>query len=418
MDILLLKMLKHRNQYEALIPGLPRDAFDRKTLVLVNAFGDWFDNYTDTPVIDIEDFKTWFFTFKARTETRETKDYYNKILDQCVVDPSPKETEGIASKLIELGLATKVANLCQQYNDGHEINIVDRLGVEYENALQKMMIEEEDFHIATSIGDLLDEDQHNEGLVFDLTCLRDNIRPLRASDFIILAGRPDTGKTSFIASQLPSLIKSAPQSGRPALWFNNEGIGSRIIKRLYQATLDATVEDLLHLREQGSLDYVFRERFGGIDPYRVVDCHGWGIQQVEKAVKHYNPCIVVFDMLDNITFPAAEDKVRTDQILEAKYQWARELGVRYDFPVIATSQISAEAEQQADTQCWPRMSMLKDSKTGKQGAADTIIMIGRSADPDMDGYRYISAPKNKLSLQGRRIKHEVVFDGPKSQYKD
>jgi replicative DNA helicase len=416
LDRLILKLLKHRHHYQELVPGLPHDALHPKTQLLVQDFGAWF-NISEGAVIDMEDFKSWFFTIKHRNLSDKEKHYYNLFLNRCIPDASIGESEAISVKLIELGLAARVANLCQKYNDGDEIDIIQAIGLEHGYAIKKQDIESEELHITTDIGELLEEDSNNAGLRFGLSCLRENIRPLRRSDFIILGGRPDTGKTSFLASELPHLIGGRDSRDRPVLWFNNEGIGRRIIKRLYQSALSCTTEDLLSLREAGTLDTLFLDKFGGINPYRVIDAHAYGTAEVEKAVRIYNPCLVIFDMLDNIAWPGQE-KLRTDQLLEKLYQWARELGVIYDFPVIATSQISADVEQQADTQCWPPMHSLKDSKTGKQGTADTIIMIGRSRDPEMEYCRYISTPKNKLAITGGVIRQPVQFDKLRAQYKD
>jgi replicative DNA helicase len=79
------------------------------------------------------------------------------------------------------------------------------------------------------------------------------------------------------------------------------------------------------------------------------------------------------------------------------YQWGRDLAVRFDCPIIATSQISADG----DGECFPTLPMLKDSKTGKQGAADLIITIGTSNDPSLEAMRFIGTTKNKLRLEGR-----------------
>ena len=49
---------------------------------------------------------------------------------------------------------------------------------------------------------------------------------------------------------------------------------------------------------------------------------------------------------------------------------------------------------------FPTLPMLKDSKTGKQGAGDFQIMIGASNDPGLQIVRYIGAPKNKLRREG------------------
>ena len=145
-------------------------------------------------------------------------------------------------------------------------------------------------------------------------------------------------------------------------------------------------------------------------------------RKAKPAIAETKPKLVIFDMIDNIEFKGgmrSGHDARTDQVLEAQYQWARKLGVKYGHPVIATSQISAGVEQQADTQCWPPMHALKDSQTGKQGAADLMIMIGRSSDPMCVNDRYISTPKNKLSSGGQNyIRQAVNIDIERAKYLD
>ena len=164
-------------------------------------------------------------------------------------------------------------------------------------------------------------------------------------------------------------------------------------------------------------DYV--KALGG-NNFRVIDIHDWTNVMLEDSIEQLYPGLVVFDMIDNIEFLGAKRDARTDQVLEGMYQWARTLGVKHDFPVIAASQVSAQAEQQPDTQCYPAQHMLKDSQTGKQGAADTIIMIGRSADPMMANKRFISTPKNKLVRDGKPqyLRAEVNFDMQRTRYND
>jgi replicative DNA helicase len=60
--------------------------------------------------------------------------------------------------------------------------------------------------------------------------------------------------------------------------------------------------------------------------------------------------------------------------------------------------------------------MLKDSKTGKQGAADFILTIGYNQD--FPSSRYLGLTKNKLAREGGTmvLKAEVVFDGQRGRY--
>jgi replicative DNA helicase len=119
-------------------------------------------------------------------------------------------------------------------------------------------------------------------------------------------------------------------------------------------------------------------------------------------------------MIDNVRFAggALNNGERTDQILEAMYAWARSLAVKYDHAGIAMSQLSSDAENNR----WPAQSMLKDSKTGKQGACDFIIAGGY--DQMMPETRFFSLPKNKLKLEGRPSSPRcpLYFDADRSQF--
>lgn len=90
------------------------------------------------------------------------------------------------------------------------------------------------------------------------------------------------------------------------------------------------------------------------------------------------------------------------------------MGVKHDCATIATSQLSADA----DGVSYPTLPQLKDSKTGKQGACDVIITIGKLNDPVLENSRYIGTTKNKKVKTGQKSSpmQEVVFDGQRGRY--
>jgi replicative DNA helicase len=98
------------------------------------------------------------------------------------------------------------------------------------------------------------------------------------------------------------------------------------------------------------------------------------------------------------------------------YQWARALAIRTGSVAIAASQISADG----DGLTYPTLGMLKDSKTGKQGAADVIITLGASNDPTLAGSRYVGLTKNKRRVTGVRgsLNAEVIFDRDRCDFKE
>ena len=161
----------------------------------------------------------------------------------------------------------------------------------------------------------------------------------------------------------------------------------------------------------------YAEAMGGRpDLIRVFDIHDWWNWEVEDLISTLKPALLVFDMIDNIKFGGgvANNGQRTDQLLEEMYKWGRNLSVKLDVPALATSQISADG----DGLSYPTLAMLKDSKTGKQGAAEFIITVGALNEITMQGSRFIGMTKNKLHKEGgpRDPRCEVIFDGLRGRY--
>jgi len=212
----------------------------------------------------------------------------------------------------------------------------------------------------------------------------------------------------------------APQlpAGRPVLWFNNEGPGKRIVTRLYQAALNKTISQLLAMRSSKTIIDEYIKAVGSIDKIKVLDIHDCWNYDVSDMIKELNPGLVIMDMIDNIKFGGNMTNAgsRTDQVLENMYQWARIRGVKQEVPILATSQVSAEG----DGLQYPLMHMLKDSKTGKQGAADFIMMLGMCHEPGMEASRFIGLPKNKLSIEGgpKDPRTETIFSFHTSRFNE
>lgn len=227
-----------------------------------------------------------------------------------------------------------------------------------------------------------------------------------------------THNTSFIADQIthmaPQLLELFPGERRPILWLNNEGPGNRIINRVRQAALGITISEIVELGPLAAAAR-YHELIGGEDMIQVFDIHGQQNYEVLELIRKYRPGLVVFDMIDNIHFHGStlHGGERTDQLLEAMYQWARDQCVKFEFIGLATSQISDAGEQMQ----YPAQNMLKDSRTGKQGACDFIITLGEQAT--FPNTRFIGCTKNKIVRQGGKYspQAQVFFDRDRSRFK-
>lgn len=420
LDVTTLQILRDREEYNKYKNLVPTSLLDPITDAILKDYGRYFKEHKEHKSVDQNAFKSAFFGTYHPKLTEEQRVQYRSVIDNCLsTDIDPVIRENYVARIVEQDYTARMIELLRQYNEGEDINIlreINQLAEQAETDLDKKV---EYSFIDDDISDLLEVDDNHTGLNWRLQCLHDYMRPLRAGDFGIIAGRPDTGKTSFLASELTHLAKQIPNAfsaDRPIIWFNNEGPGKRIKPRLYQAALDLSITDMIALSKRGELLEAYTQAVGAVDRIKIMDVHGFWNYEVEDVIKKERPALVVYDMIDNIKFAGMNAGSRTDQVLEQMYSWAREACVKYDAIGMCTSQISNEG----DGLLHPTLGMLKDSKTGKQGACDFQIMIGRSNDFNSETVRGIGIVKNKLRVDGKSgdPRAEVIFDGNRSRYRD
>ncbi|KGW51063.1 AAA family ATPase [Burkholderia pseudomallei] len=420
-EVTLLQLLKYRERYERLAKAVPTAALEAKSVVILGDYGKFFEEFPEQPRIELEPFMLWFGTFAHPTLTSEQLALYRALLGRVLnEDCDPSLEAGIMERLVAAETANRVTSLIEKYNNGDEVDLYVSLRDEVERFEQNTNRKVRVPWINEDIDSILLDDKDDRGLHWRLDCLNTVMRPLRGGDFVVFAGRPDKGKTTGISSEVTYMSSQfdayyGPDSGRYALWMNNEGPGKRIVQRTYQSALNATMAELIRMSNNGTLKDKYADAVGGVDRIRIMDVHDFWNYEVEDIMRRCPPGLVVMDMVDNIKFggQALNGGQRTDQLLEAQYQWARLMAVKYDTPIIATSQISADG----DGMQFPTLPMLKDSKTGKQGAADAIITLGASNDPFYASSRWIGMTKNKLRRQGapQSPQAEVMFDGERGR---
>lgn len=411
-DIVLLRIMKYQKDYRQLIRAIPLNSLDPKTKALLDDFGKYFDKFKEHEKIDLQVFLPRFKGWHPGMD-EELLNTYVGILRNINSDVDDQTKAGIVADLYEADAALRIANACAQYDAGDLDAPLPDLIASILDAYKLNVGARSAQWNDTDIGDLLEEDLNNEGVKWRLNSLNECMRPMRGGDFGIIAGRPDKGKTTFLSSEVTFMASQLPED-RNIVWLNNEGMSSRIIKRLYQSALGVSITELVELNKQGKLRKLYEKAIGRLDRIRVFDIHGMHVGQVEAIIEQSNPGLILYDMIDNIRGFGSE--ARTDLQLEEMYKWARERSVKYDSIGLATSQISAEG----DGLQFPTLSMLKDSKTGKQGACDFQLMIGASNDPNLEYSRYLSLPKNKLRRDGASSdpRCEVKFQPTIARYED
>jgi len=235
--------------------------------------------------------------------------------------------------------------------------------------------------VVMNLEDLYDTQVATPGLRWRVDWLNKALGSLRKGDFGFIFARPETGKTTFLASEITHMVS---QTEGNVLWFNNEEQGSKVGIRCFQAALGLPLDFLWDDKERRQRQYVAATG-DRIKIFDFEDSHNKA--RIESIIKASNPALIIFDQIDKIKGFKGE---RNDLELKQIYQWAREIAKTYA-PVIAVSQASGEAEGKL----YLTMDMVDGSKTAKQGEADWILGIGKEQD-NTSRTRYFNIVKNKL----------------------
>jgi len=229
--------------------------------------------------------------------------------------------------------------------------------------------------------DLYKSQIQTPGLRWRLDWLNKSLGSLRKGDFGFIFARPETGKTTFLASEMTHMVS---QTDGDILWFNNEEQGKKVAVRCFQALFGVTNKELFEEKEINADEY--NQKIGNrIKIYDFDDSNN--VSRIEAIIKDTNPSLIIFDQIDKIR---GFKNDRYDLELKKLYQWAREIAKSYA-PVIAVSQAGGTGEGKL----WLTMDDVDSSKTAKQGEADWILGIGKEQD-NTSNMRFLNISKNKL----------------------
>jgi KaiC/GvpD/RAD55 family RecA-like ATPase len=235
--------------------------------------------------------------------------------------------------------------------------------------------------VTTNLHELLERTTHSKGLRWRLAGLNRSLGSLRAGDFGFIFARPETGKTTFLASEATFF---AHQTDSPILWFNNEEQGEKVMLRCEQAALGLTLQQIENDVSKNHENYINTTK----DNLKIIDSASLHKSYIQHLVKEYKPALIIFDQIDKIKGFEAD---RNDLRLGAIYQWARELAKQH-CPIIGVCQSDGTGEGKK----WLTMDNVADSKTAKQAEADFIVGIGKTHDPGLENVRFLNISKNKL----------------------
>lgn len=406
LDLAVLRVIKRKEQFDKVEQFISNTGIDENTKVMVTCFKAYFVAHPNDLVIDMDIFRHLFFNKWYPKLNKETTEVYSLFIDRICDDVTLEQQASIVNALIENEMVTLLANDIEEYQNEGEFDIVHRVASRQEAAKQLMEI------VATCDYGTLDtldlKPESSCRYLWHLQSLAMSCRPVEGGDNIAVVALSDVGKTSFVSQMMVSIAR---QTTKPIIWLNNEGPRERVQYRMYGMMLGVPKSEIMKMRTAGTLRQALHDQFGRDDPIRIYDIHGFTTAQIEELIKNvheeHGVAAVLWDMIANIEMTNASQYSRDDKVMEAKYQWTRMLGTKYDYPNIMTCQQSHDKEWVQ----WPSKHMMKDSKIGVQGALDMILFITQPEEAAKEAQRFLCAPKNKLSLEGQpTLRMECRFD--------
>lgn len=382
----LLSVLGNRENYERFSRFVRKEAIGGNAATIVDDLEEYYHTHSVDDV-DWERFSEWFKVVKHPTFKEEKYVQFDKVFERLSEHTSSEGAEAIIAQFIKQDYAAKIADLALQGAEGGEFDMSD---VEQHIEAFYSQIERatslDMFYVTDDLEEILEE-AVSGGLKWRMKFLNQSIGSIHPGKLICFAARPNTGKTTWLASEV-TYIASQLEPDECILWFNNEEAGRNVRLRIYQAALQTTTAAIQADPKKAMLDYQ-KAVNGGLDKIKVVDKADINTKDVEEFCRNNKVRLIIFDQLWKVKGfekSSATDTARLGNI----FQWARELAKTYA-PVITVHQVKTEGEGVE----WLTPSMLYLSGTVIQGEVDSLILMGRNYSPGQEYNRFINIGKNK-----------------------
>jgi replicative DNA helicase len=255
----------------------------------------------------------------------------------------------------------------------------------------RMVDEEESPFVEDNLESLMDLLDKRGGLKWGLTHLNENIGPLPGCTLGQIFARVESGKTTFVASQVQSFVGQLSQDQK-IVWICNEEHGRFVKLRSYQSILNLTSPEILEYLRTGQkeeLEYRYRES-GGSKLHIHYDPNV-SMEGIRALLERNPPRLVIVDIADHVSFRGGNDLAGPARLGEV-YRRFRSLAGHFSCDILTVGQASAECDGRKVLQ----MDHMHNSKTDKPSALDYCIGMGKTYNPEDAELRWLTICKNKI----------------------
>lgn len=395
-DGILLKTCENRDNFFLIKKHINKEIVGKQTCKLLDAWGDFYLKFADIKQIPFNDFFTWFISVHTPDiKSRELELY--KILGAKVGESNSV----IARDLVE---AYKKKDILSQLQDAilrnkplSEIQTIVNSNVS---------VEKDNHEFSMDILDDIEFTDRSRGLTWRLDKMNHDAGAIIAGDFVVIAGRFDSGKSSWIISECTYMAEQI-QDDKNVLLLVNERPPIEYKERIYQSAFGISIEELKSNRAKYKDLYI--QKMKRLDKIKLFNISRMHFGEIENIIKKNNPGLICIDMIDHIGGFISKGNEASDQKIRSLYRWIGDIPLHYNIPVIGTTQVSDESKEKNFDSRWPSREALTGSRTAKQEAPNLIITIGQENDLNSTT-RYIGATKNKFKAENNYFKFSCKFD--------
>ncbi len=376
----IIKALLSYSFYERVKNILTKDLFSGVHALIVSLIKETQETHKTN--LSLEDIKALYFELHPPTTA-------NRTLLLGVFDAIDMEKEINDNILIELLKKLHIRLLAHKIGSSAADVINDTsVGLEAFRQMEEWLanrevVEETIFEeVSSDIKDLLDKASPENHYSFRLPSLQDAVGGVAPGHNIIVFGRPEVGKSSFIADCVVGFL----EQGLKVVYFANEEPGWKIMLNHVRTCMEMSDKELQVQKDFSKWEALRKNLV-------MYDETGVSMESVSQLCNRENPHILILDQSDKFTLEnSSRSSISRTERLAELYVASRGIakGGRVVFNV---SQASAEAHDHREV----TYDMLDYSKTGKAAEADLIIGIGKDAGITETFQRYLTLSKNKIS---------------------
>lgn len=374
---ILSAFIADRSDYDMVVHHIERDELSPMGAVVLELIDDYYSRDAEADKVDIELLQSAIS--RRFSDIPRHKDQAISLLEEVLAHQTSKVN--VVAEVLEAQRDKARLKLVDALLS-HEEEIIEDALAKYNNLTEATVLETQvtEEYQGKDLRELIEE-MHEDGQ-WNLApkSLGNRLKGgLRAGHSVIVAARPERGKTLFGTSMNAGFLAQ----GAKTLYLGNEDPIPDLIMRLVSC-LSGLTEEQIRRDPEAALE---EARQYGYDNCVFAGLSPGTLYEVEALVRRHKPDVLLVDQMRNIATSSENNTLR----LETVARELRNIARRNNCVVIAMTQVGDSGRDKL---------ILNDgdidgSNTGIPGACDVMVLIGCDEEYEKRDLRKVNLAKNK-----------------------